>query len=61
MVVLVDLNELDDQVVDPYSDPRKWNLSSKTINAAQSAQVEGAADRPNPNINGFSASLGCYP
>ena len=54
MVVLVDL---DDEAVDPYSDPWHWTSSLEKVSQADEPRDE----RPNPNVNGFSASLSCYP
>ena len=54
MVVLVDL---DDEEVDPYSDPRRWTSLREKVADVDKPQDE----RPNPNVNGFSASLSCYP
>ena len=54
MVVLVDLG---DEPVDPYSDPRQWISSRGKVISADDCRDE----RVNPNVNGFSASLSCYP
>lgn len=71
MVVLLDL---DDEGLDPldphaasrngFTDPRAHLLerpngdeSQGKVKTSEVVEVE----RVNPNINGFSASLGCYP
>ncbi len=64
MVVMVDL---DDEVHDPHSDTSFANLHqlrhSLTVGDATcgSSDDDDGDDRPNPNINGFSAILSCYP
>ena len=64
MAVLLDL---DADGCDPYADQREpaafassrfyLNRSVTTIPTSAEAQAE----RPNPNLNGCSAALGCYP
>ncbi|KAJ9661982.1 hypothetical protein H2201_006271 [Coniosporium apollinis] len=60
MVVIVDL---DDEVHDPHSDTNGFasltQLRHSLGNAISSDDEDDA--RPNPNINGFSAILSCYP
>jgi hypothetical protein len=68
MVVIVDLDE---EVHDPHADPGALNgfvglkhqlrhsLTDPKHNAPERAPVDD--ERPNPNINGFSAALSCYP
>ncbi|CAF9920073.1 MAG: hypothetical protein ALECFALPRED_001420 [Alectoria fallacina] len=69
MVVFVDLdNDVSD---DPHADPngprgfsslRKHRLGDKvTANAPPNANDGKLEERPNPNINSFSAALGAYP
>lgn len=70
MVVFVDLE--DDVPDDPHADPneprgfpplRKHHLGDKvTAKASANGGNDGDIDeRPNPNINSFSAALGAYP
>ena len=69
MVVFVDLdNDVSD---DPHADPneprgfsslRKHRLGDKvTANAPPNGNDGNSEERPNPNINSFSAALGAYP
>ncbi len=67
--------DLDDEAQDPHIDPRFSRsgfvgLELRSHSAAadeQSAQngtkenEEKDPERPNPNVNGFSAILSCYP
>lgn len=60
MVVIVDL---DDEVHDPHSDTNGFASLTQlrhSLGNAISGDDEDDA-RPNPNINGFSAILSCYP
>ncbi|KAF1976824.1 hypothetical protein BU23DRAFT_454963 [Bimuria novae-zelandiae CBS 107.79] len=50
MVVFADLDEVDE----PPSHPHRFHTTRTTT-------AEESASRPNPNINGFSAALSCYP
>ena len=70
MVVFVDLE--DDVPDDPYADPnqprafsslRKPYFTDKVTVAKGTAnsEDENVKERPNPNINSFSAALGAYP
>lgn len=69
MVVFVDLE--DDVPDDPHADPneprgfpslRKHHLGDKVIpKVTANGDDEDAKERPNPNINSFSAALGAYP
>ncbi|KAL9136608.1 MAG: hypothetical protein Q9175_002168, partial [Cornicularia normoerica] len=69
MVVFVDLE--DDVPDDPHADPheprgfsslRKHHLGDKvTAKATATGDDENVDERPNPNINSFSAALGAYP
>jgi len=62
MVVIVDL---DDEVHDPHSDTNGFaNLTQlrHSLNVGNATSSDDGDDaRPNPNINGFSAILSCYP
>lgn len=70
MVVFVDLD--DDVSDDPHADPnapcgfsslRKHHLGNKVTAkvTANGEDDENVEERPNPNINSFSAALGAYP
>ena len=63
MVVLLDL---DDKVAfDPHADPlRLVGYPAPIKNTVTKPSIEKIVvdgKRPNPNINGFSTALGCYP
>lgn len=68
MVILVDLDE---EVDDPFVDGTRGNgwvnlksdvwQSSKARHAAKLVMPWNDDQRPNPNINSFSAALACYP
>lgn len=67
MVVLVDL---DDEATDPpidqvtLRDPRGILYRGSVVASLPQVDVpdkDGNANRSNPNLNGFSAALGCYP
>lgn len=68
MVVLLDLGEDD---LDPHSDIRRSGISRGLKPVSNGAvvdndktddgQVETEDERENPNINGFSKALSCYP
>ena len=73
MVVFLDLDSDDDLVFDPRSDahsasrfplskPRLGNAVTlkHVVREADKRETEGE-ERPNPNLNGFSAALACYP
>jgi hypothetical protein len=63
MVVLVDL---DDEPPSPHA-PRAPGFVKPVHHSLAPAIVENDAcapeseERPNPNLNGFSAALSCYP
>ncbi|KAL8804424.1 MAG: hypothetical protein Q9223_005810 [Gallowayella weberi] len=57
MVVVLELDG--DDAFDPYARPKGLDHSSVTIRPKE-AQTQ-PSQRPNPNINNFSKSLGCYP
>lgn len=71
MVVILQLD--DDDTFDPYGRPKALALLQKPypqenisyLSSSDSSDgnsiVNQEAERPNPNINGFSAALGCYP
>ena len=69
MVVFVDLE--DDVSDDPHADPnepcgfssfRKHHIGGKvTAKVTADGHGESVQERPNPNINSFSAALGAYP
>lgn len=71
MVVILQLD--DDDAFDPYGRPKALALLQKPypqehISYLSSSDADDGnsiahqeAERPNPNINGFSAALGCYP
>lgn len=67
MVVLVDLEDDDPHSFENHPHTAGWvNVKPLHHSLAQSvAEDEQSAsavhDRPNPNINGFSAALSCYP
>jgi len=65
MVVLLDLD--DQESCDPHPDRLRLvgyttsirnKVTKSSIDAKSAAIVE---HRPNPNVNGFSAALSCYP
>ncbi|KAF1936766.1 hypothetical protein EJ02DRAFT_506368 [Clathrospora elynae] len=56
MVVLVDL---DDDALSVK--PLHHSLAPPTAESAGVQRVPAADERPNPNMNGFSAALSCYP
>lgn len=67
MVVLLDLDE---DVSDPYvhsmhgtgfPPPRLHVNKLMTAKRLASEAPVTVKERPNPNLNGFSAALGCYP
>lgn len=69
MVVLLDLDE---DVLAPHADgrhrggfadfrPHLRNSTVTKIRRTKDLEDVEAPDRENPNINGFSAALGCYP
>lgn len=69
MVVLLDLDE---DVLDPHADgqhsggfadfrPHLRDSTVHKIRRTKDPEDVEAPDRANPNINGFSAALGCYP
>lgn len=68
MVVLVDL---DDEPPSPHATPRApgfirdmkpvHHSLAPTSAAGDDDRAPGSDERPNPNINGFSAALSCYP
>ncbi len=68
MVVYFNLGE-DDVSDDPHVDPNKsagfagsqsqWR--SKPVVTENGESAVDLGERPNPNINSFSAALGCYP
>ncbi|KAF2846553.1 hypothetical protein T440DRAFT_492650 [Plenodomus tracheiphilus IPT5] len=66
MVVLFDLDDVDAPSPQaphapglPHVKPLHHSLSS--MEAATRQSVKDADERPNPNVNGFSAALSCYP
>lgn len=76
MVVFLDLDEDDVSERDPHADPNEpagFAASSRQqrqrfkpaaavrIGNSTKSLVEEEEERPNPNLNGFSAALGCYP
>ena len=67
MVVLLDLDDAsDDDAFDPYARPKGlFGVQQKSVTIVEEdgdAKERGKElERPNPNINGFSAALGCYP
>lgn len=66
MVVLLDL---DDDVLPAYLAPHTSTpripdvkpLLHSLLATTTAEEVHSTEDRPNPNINGFSAALSCYP
>ena len=66
MVVFLDLDE---DAPDLSSDPRdeagytryRFELHGGMKTKELGRPVSHGDERPNPNINGFSAALGCYP
>lgn len=67
MVVFLDL---EDEISDPHADTHYGRgphlggeaASRDSITAHSSKRKEGKlAERPNPNVNSFSAILSCYP
>ncbi|KAI9711374.1 MAG: hypothetical protein M1812_007223 [Candelaria pacifica] len=71
MVVLRDLDDDGLDPLDPHADPRNGFADPRAHLFRQVDETESQAEeeesgksvdkRENPNINGFSASLGCYP
>ena len=71
MVVLLDLD--DDDALDPFARPKgrpglqtppqssHESMRTSLKDVSQECANTERAVRPNPNINGFSAALGCYP
>lgn len=71
MVVLLDLD--DDDAFDPFARPKGRqglqtpfrlehdSVTRETEDVEPGKENTYQEDRPNPNINGFSAALGCYP
>lgn len=65
MVVLLDLDDQDPS--DPHPDPlRLMGYKSPirdqvTKSSADAKPAVSVAQRANPNVNGFSAALSCYP
>jgi hypothetical protein len=55
MVVIADL----DDDTPPSGKPLHYSLSA--VLATERISEEAAQRRPNPNMNGFSAALSCYP
>lgn len=63
MVVLLDLDE---DVLDPHADGQHRGgfadfRTHLQIRRMKDPEAVEAPERENPNINGFSAALGCYP
>ena len=66
MVVLVDL---EDDALPAYLAPHTSTLSIPDVKpllhnllaSTKEEHAKTAGERPNPNINGFSAALSCYP
>ena len=65
MVVLLDLDE---DAQDPHADPSSFAFptlqlihGAVTTEGKTADRSDVAQERPNPNINNFSAALGCYP
>lgn len=65
MVVFLDL---EDELQDPHADPRSSNhadpkqqLRHSMAAGSSTETMQVDYDRPNPNVNSFSAALGCYP
>jgi hypothetical protein len=62
MVVLVDLDDDEPPSHDNYSQTGLMNVKLLHHSLAEDVQSVPVIDeRPNPNINGFSAALSCYP
>ncbi|KAL8870553.1 MAG: hypothetical protein Q9174_003433 [Haloplaca sp. 1 TL-2023] len=68
MVVLLDLDDAsDDDAFDPYARPKGlFGVQQKSVIIVEEDDGDAkeratGLERPNPNINGFSAALGCYP
>ncbi|RMZ67572.1 Zinc finger RING FYVE PHD-type [Pyrenophora seminiperda CCB06] len=66
MVVLVDLDDDEPPSLQtPHSSgllnvkPLYYSLETPPVGSGQGA--EEIEERPNPNMNGFSAALSCYP
>jgi hypothetical protein len=64
MVVLVDLE--DDELPSletPHPSSGRFNVlpRHRSLDAPVQDNLTVATERPNPNINGFSAALSCYP
>jgi hypothetical protein len=60
MVVLVDLDDDEPSYEDHSGLLKAKPLHHSLAEDVQSVPVVGD-ERPNPNINGFSAALSCYP
>ena len=68
MVVIVDLDDDAPSLHAPHAsggflnnaNPLHHSLASTTAKDEEQ-RVQGVEERPNPNINGFSAALSCYP
>jgi hypothetical protein len=63
MVVLVDLDDDEPPSHDNHSNTAGFaNVKPLHHSLAEDVQAVPVVDeRPNPNINGFSAALSCYP
>lgn len=57
MVVLVDLDEADDSLVKPHALAHR----PRDVDPSNTNGDSSSASRSNPNLNGFSAALSCYP
>jgi hypothetical protein len=60
MVVIVDLDEDTPPAHAPHAFRKPVHHSISDAIAAEISE-EAAQQRPNPNVNGFSAALSCYP
>ena len=68
MVLLLDL---DDEVPDPHADPKepagfasfrsRQREDSVTTKLPTNRSDDALSERPNPNLNGLSAAVACYP
>jgi hypothetical protein len=64
MVVLVDLEDDEPTSLEtPHPSSGRFNVRPlyHSLDAPAEGDVMAGAERPNPNINGFSAALSCYP
>jgi hypothetical protein len=61
MVVLVDLDEDTPPAHAPHVSGKPLHHSLSAAVPAERVSEEAAQQRPNPNVNGFSAALSCYP